>query len=295
MTFTATLSLDETGARALAVALGNDPMFEAQGIDVAEIHKDDWRVIVYFEERPDRVAEKHLFEIAKAETGGKARPFAVEALPETDWVAKSLAGLAPVRAGRFLVHGRHDRDRPRPNDIAIEIEAGQAFGTGHHGSTAGCLLAIERIARARRIANVLDVGTGSGVLAIAIARIAHARVLASDIDPVAIAVARENLRLNGVAAEVQAIVAPGLAAHVFLARSPYDLIVANILAGPLVTLAPTIRRLMAPGGNVILSGLLVQQRARILAAYRGQGLRLVGDIRRGEWLTMTFERPRQSG
>jgi ribosomal protein L11 methyltransferase len=291
MTFTATLSLGEAGARAIAAALGNDPLFEAQGIDVAEVAPGKWQVIVYFEERPDRSTAKHLSEVAEAEAGGKTRPFLIDALPDTDWVAKSLAGLAPVRAGRFLVHGRHDRDRRRANDIAIEIEAGQAFGTGHHGSTTGCLLAIERLAKSRRVANALDVGTGSGVLAIAIARISHAKVLASDIDPIAVAVARENFRLNGVGAAVEAIVAPGLGAHIFLARSPFDLVVANIFAGPLVTLAPAIRRLMARGGAVILSGLLIGQRARIVATYRGQGLRLIGDIRRGEWLTMMFERP----
>ena len=160
----------------------------------------------------------------------------------------------------------------RPNDIGIEIEAGQAFGTGHHGTTAGCLLAIEREAKARPIRNALDVGTGSGVLAIALARLAKARVLASDIDPVATRVAAENVRLNGVAGFVRCITAVGLAGRAFAGSAPYDLVVANILAGPLAALAPAIRRAVAPGGTVILSGLLPAQRARILATYRMSGL-----------------------
>ena len=186
-------------------------------------------------------------------------------------MAKSLEGLKPVRAGRFLVFGRHDRDRLKPNDLGIEIEAGQAFGTGHHGTTAGCLIAIAQEAKTRPIRNALDVGSGSGVLAIALAKLAKARVLASDIDPVATRVAEENVRLNGVAAHVRCITAAGLNGRAFAERTPADLIVANILAGPLAALAPAIRRAVAPGGTVILSGLLPEQRARIVATYRAAG------------------------
>ncbi|MBZ0228103.1 MAG: 50S ribosomal protein L11 methyltransferase, partial [Bauldia sp.] len=177
------------------------------------------------------------------------------------------------------------------NDLAIEIEAGQAFGTGHHGTTAGCLVAIDRLAKSRRIANALDIGTGSGVLAIAIARRAKAPVLASDIDPVAVAVARENVAKNGAAGFVETFTAAGLGDRRFAARAPFDLIVANILAGPLAALAPAIRRKLANGGTVILSGLLPDQKARIVSAYRRQGLRLVGALVLDGWLTLTFVRP----
>ena len=152
--------------------------------------------------------------------GDRAPAFAIAALPETNWVAKSLEGLKPVRAGRFLVHGAHDRDKLRPNDIGIEIEAGEAFGTGHHGTTAGCLLAIERAVRTRPIRNALDIGTGSGVLAIAIAKLAHIPVLASDIDPVATRVAAANVRLNGVHPEVRVVTAAGIGGRIFRATRP---------------------------------------------------------------------------
>ena len=160
------------------------------------------------------------------------------------------------------------------NETGIEIEAGQAFGTGHHGTTAACLVEIDRVARQRPIRNALDLGTGSGVLAIAIAKAAKARVVASDIDPLAAKIANENARLNGVGRLVTTIAAAGLGRNAIRARGPFDLIVANILAGPLVALAPSIRRSLAPGGTLILSGLLPEQRRRIVAAYRGQGLRL---------------------
>ena len=198
--------------------------------------------------------------------------------------------MKPIRVGQFLVHGRHDRDRRRANDIAIEIEAGEAFGTGHHGSTAGCLAAIEAIAKARPIRNALDVGTGSGILAIAIARLARAPVLASDIDPVAAGIAAANAKLNGAGRLVATVTAAGLGRRSSGATVPFDLVVANILAGPLVQLAPPIRRHLAPGGTVILSGLLPEQRARAVAAYRGQGLRLVRGLIRDGWLTLVLAR-----
>jgi ribosomal protein L11 methyltransferase len=239
-------------------------------------------VLVYFPGKPDRAERAALARHGR---------FVIAELPETDWVAKSLEGLKPVSAGRFLVHGRHDRGKVKPNDIAIEIEAGQAFGTGHHGTTAGCLIAIGREAKTRPIRNALDIGTGSGVLAIALAKLAKARVLASDIDPVATRVAEENVRLNGVAATVRCITAVGLSGRAFRDRAPYDLIVANILAGPLAALAPAIRRAAAPGGTVILSGLLPAQRARIVAACRGTGLVLARSMIVDGWLTLVLRRP----
>lgn len=285
MSTTATIALTEAKAVAMMAALAEDPLIGERTIDASEVAPGRWDVIVYFDETPD-----------KAERAALARHgrFTVAALPDTDWVAKSLAGLSPVRAGRFLVHGHHDRDRAKPNDIAIEIEAGEAFGTGHHGTTIGCLLAIEHEASTRPIRHALDVGTGSGVLAIALAKRAKARVLASDIDPVATRVAKENVRLNGVAANVRTITATGLNGRAFRDDGPYDLVVANILAGPLAALAPAIRRAVAPGGTVILSGLLPQQRARIVAAYRGTGLLLRRSMIVEGWLTLVLKRPARS-
>ncbi|HMN86154.1 MAG TPA: 50S ribosomal protein L11 methyltransferase [Bauldia sp.] len=291
MTHTARLTATEQECLALVEAASEEPALAANAADVAELAPGKWQALFYFAAKPGREDVAALTRIARAVLGAKAGGFAVEALPETDWVAKSLEGLAPVRAGRFLVHGGHDRVRVRENDIGIEIEAGEAFGTGHHGTTAGCLLAIDRLAKTRAIRNALDVGTGSGVLAIAIARLTKAPVLASDIDPVATRVARENIAKNGTAATVIAFTATGLADRRIRTNAPYDLIVANILAGPLQALAPAIRRAIAPGGTVILSGLLPEQRARIVSAYRRQGLRLRRWTVLDDWLTLTLERP----
>jgi ribosomal protein L11 methyltransferase len=287
MTTVATISgLVEASARALAAAIDEDALLGGRAYDLGEALPGRWQLTVYFEAGPDKAERAALARLA----GADLPPFAFAALPETDWVAKSLAGLAPVRAGRFVIHGRHDRERVAANDIGIEIEAGLAFGTGHHGTTSGCLIAIDTVAKERRIANALDVGTGSGVLAIALAGRAHARVLATDIDPVAVAVARENVRLNGAARQVTTLVAAGLNHAAIRARAPYDLIVANILAGPLVALAPAIARAIAPGGTVILSGLLTEQQRRVAAMYRGQGFALSRAIVIGEWATLVLRR-----
>eukprot|EP00913_Durusdinium_trenchii_P008223 g7720.t1 len=183
-----------------------------------------------------------------------------EVIPDLDWIAKSLEGLKPVRAGRFLVHGSHDRDKIRANDIAIEIEAGQAFGTGHHGTTAGCLEMIDRVLRARTVRRALDLGTGSGVLAIAVRKVMNIPVLATDIDPVAVRVARENVRRNGIATGLRVETAPGFHSPAFADEGPFDLIIANILARPLMKMAPELRRHLSTGGAVILSGILAEQR-----------------------------------
>jgi ribosomal protein L11 methyltransferase len=290
LSFVATVDLPEKVARAVADAIDVDARLGEHGLELHETAEGRWQVSVYFAGRPDAGDEAALAR-ALREAGASGATFAVAPLPETDWVAKSLAALPPVSAGRFLVHGRHDRARVMANDIAIEIEAGLAFGTGHHGTTAGCLAAIDRLARSRPIRNALDLGTGSGLLAIATAKRTKATVVASDIDPVAVAVARENARLNGVGGRVATVVADGLNARAIRARAPYDLIVANILAGPLVALAPAIRRNLAPGGTVILSGLLATQQRRVAAIYRGQGLRREGSILLGEWATLVHRRP----
>lgn len=209
-----------------------------------------------------------------------------ELIPDVDWIAKSLEGLTPVRAGRFLVHGSHDRDKVRINDLAIEIEAGQAFGTGHHGTTAGCLEMIEQVLRSRTIRNALDLGTGSGVLAIAVAKMRPVPVLATDIDPIAIRVARENARLNGIVSGMSLETAPGFHSDAFRKHGPFDLIIANILARPLIKMAPQLVTHLAPGGTVILSGILASQRWKVLSAYNGMHLSHVRTLWRNGWVTI---------
>jgi ribosomal protein L11 methyltransferase len=214
-----------------------------------------------------------------------------EVIPEIDWVAKSLEGLKPVRAGRFLVHGSHDRDKVRSGDIAIEIDAGQAFGTGHHGTTAGCLEVIDRVVRSRRVLNALDLGTGSGVLAIAVRKLKNIPVLATDIDPIATGVAAENVRRNGIATGIVTETAPGFHSTAFSSHGPFDLIIANILARPLIKMAPQLVTHLAPGGSVILSGILASQRWKVLAAYNGAHMRHVRTIWRNGWVTIHLDRP----
>jgi ribosomal protein L11 methyltransferase len=240
-------------------------------------------VSAYFEDR-ERFGEGAILD---AFAGA---PVEWETFEEVDWMESVLAGLTPVRAGRFLVHGAHDRGKVRANDLAIEIEAGQAFGTGHHETTAGCLRMIGEIARRRRPRNALDLGTGSAVLAIAVAKLARIPVLATDIDPVAVAVAQENVRANGTAGLVTTAVATGFGAPQFRQRAPFDLVVANILAGPLMALAPQMARHLAPGGDLVLSGILARQRRGVLAAYRAQGLSHRRTLSDGDWVTLHLSR-----
>lgn len=264
-----------------------DAIFGEGGAPVAMIEADEaedlHEVSVYFES-PDEVSEAELDEAFSGFERVR------EDIPETDWMAQVLADLKPVRAGRFLVHGAHDRERVGPNDLAIEIEAGQAFGTGHHGTTAGCLTLIEEVVRRRRPGNALDLGTGSAVLAIGIAKLARVPVLATDIDPVAVAVARENVRQNQVHTLVETGVATGFGSPLFRNYAPFDLIVANILAGPLMKLAPTVSRHLSPWGDLVLSGILARQRNAVLAAYRVQGLNHRKTLQRGEWVTLHLSR-----
>ncbi len=213
-----------------------------------------------------------------------------EDLPDIDWVSKSLEGLKPVRAARFLVYGAHDKDQLRSTDIGIEIEAGQAFGTGHHGTTSGCLLMLDALVKRRTPKISLDLGTGSAVLAIAIAKLVHKPVLATDIDPVAVQVARQNVALNGETRAIQCETSIGLRHSAFRQSGPFDLIVANILPWPLMAMALDIERNLASGGDVILSGILTHQRRMVLAKFRSMGLVHVKTIEREGWVTLHLRR-----
>ncbi len=230
---------------------------------------------------------------ALASAGIEPRSEAVAAIPNLDWVAETQKALPPVRAGRFVVHGSHDRARAF-SQWAIEIDAGRAFGTAHHGTTKGCLLAIAQLPAATAPRSVLDLGTGSGVLAIAAAKafVHRPRVAAADIDPIAIAVARENCRKNGAANAVSLAVGDGHKPALAYARAPFDLVVANILAKPLLKLAPRLRELTRRGGVLILSGLLSGQAREILARYSATGFRLIERRDLEGWATLTLKRVR---
>ena len=203
-----------------------------------------------------------------------------------DWVKATLEELVPVRAGRFIVHGAHDRSKVPPNKIGIEIEAALAFGTGHHGTTRGCLLLLDEVLKAYRPRRVLDVGTGTGVLAIAAAKALRIGVLASDIDPLAARVAADNARLNGTGDLVETIRASGFAAPEFAQRGPFDLVLANILANPLRQMATPMARHLAPSALVILSGLLPPQAQGVISAYRARGLVLERQIQVEGWSSL---------
>lgn len=229
-------------------------------------------------------------EIARETLGGQVS-FAVETIdPTVNWVAKSLEGLQPVVAGGFYVHGSHEETPPPAGLTAIRIDAAQAFGTGHHETTTGCLEAIDRALKRKRFRSMLDVGTGTGVLAIALAKRTHLPVLASDIDPIAVKTTVENARDNGVGRYVIAIEATGLEHRQIATGAPYDLIVANILAGPLVALAPAMRKVAGIGATVILSGILVRQASRVISAYAQQGIVLRHKLTKKEWATLVLER-----
>ena len=251
--------------------------------------RDIWEASVYMMMDDEDVVRERI-----ADGIREAFPDAVierEIIPDIDWIAKSLEGLKPVRAGRFLVHGSHDRDKVKINDIAIEIDAGQAFGTGHHGTTAGCLEMIEQVMRARTVRNALDLGTGSGVLAIAVRKLRPIPVLATDIDPVAVRVAAENVKGNGIEpGGLRLETAPGFHSAAFRQEGPFDLIIANILARPLIKMAPQLVSHLAPGGAVILSGILASQRWKVLAAYNGARLRHVRTLWRNGWVTIHLQR-----
>ncbi|MFA7415057.1 MAG: 50S ribosomal protein L11 methyltransferase [Rhizobium sp.] len=249
---------------------------------------DVWEASIYLMAEDEAAIHERLR--AMLDDGPAGIVIEREVIPDIDWIAKSLEGLKPVRAGRFLVHGSHDRDKVHVNDVAIEIDAGQAFGTGHHGTTAGCLEMIAEVTRARPVTNALDLGTGSGVLAIAIRKLLPVPVLATDIDPIAVKVARENARRNRIVQGIDFRVAPGFHSTAFSQYGPFDLIVANILARPLMKMAPQLVANLAAGGSVILSGILAAQRWKVIAAYNAAGLKHVRTIWRNGWVTIHLRR-----
>ncbi len=268
----ATLTAALPEARRISNFLERDYGERGVVVSLDELPDGRWAVDAYFEAGGGEEIAARLRDGLGADAFGA--PLRVETLPETDWIVAGLATLKPVAAGRFLIHGSHDRVNIPAGRINIEIDAGQAFGTGHHATTAGCLAVLDRLMRSRRFTNPLDLGTGSGVLAIAMAKALRCPVLASDIDPVAVRVAAENAGLNHVGRLVRVVIAAGTDHPDISRRGRYDLVVANILAGPLCTLAPKLAPLIAPSGALVLSGLLPHQRERVVAAYGLHGMRL---------------------
>ena len=277
---------DRERAEALAEAMENF-LPEPTGIGCFEIEDGSGRheVGIYFDEEPNAI------ELALMAAIYGAEPFAVSEVPETDWVAHVKRNLQPVEAGRFFVHGSHDADRVPEGKLALLIEAAMAFGTGHHGTTLGCLLALDRLDRAGfRGRNVADIGCGTAVLAMAAAAIWPDPVIASDIDPVAVEVAAANVAANGLQDRITCVEAAGFDQPALRARAPFDLVFANILKGPLIELAPDMAKMTAPGGYTILSGILNAQADAVVSAYKSRDFCLVSRDEIGEWTTLVLRR-----
>lgn len=286
-TFTAFATLDDRDrAEALAELLEDiDPAPYGVGVFEIEDGSDRWEVGAYFLAAPDSV----VLELLAAAHG--ATHFVISELPETDWVAHVKRELAPVVAGRFFVYGSHDADKVPADAVPLLIEAAMAFGTGHHGTTLGCLTALDRLERAGlRATNVADIGCGTAVLAMAAAKLWPETVLASDIDPVAVETAAANVVANGIAGRVICLEAAGFAHPQIAAAAPFDLIFANILKAPLISLAPDMGRFCAESGHVILSGILHEQADEVIAAYEAQGFTLVSRDEYGDWTTLVMRR-----
>jgi ribosomal protein L11 methyltransferase len=286
-TFTAFTTLaDRDRAEELAELIEDlEPAPYGTGVFEIEDGSERWEVGAYFLEAPNEVV---LDLLAAAHD---AAPFAVSELPETDWVAHVRRELAPVVAGRFFVYGAHDADKVPADSIPLLIEAAMAFGTGHHGTTLGCLSALDRMERAGlRAHNVADIGCGTAVLAMGAAKLWPETVLASDIDPVAVETAAANVVANDLDGRVICLEAAGFEHPQLKAAAPYDLIFANILKAPLIALAPDMGRYCAESGHVILSGILHEQADEVIAAYQAQGFNLESRDEYGDWTTLVLKR-----
>jgi ribosomal protein L11 methyltransferase len=270
-THRATFAIGDEQAAKHVVDVLTEVFFEGRAAIAAyERPHGRWDVTAHFAEAPDQALVREL--VANAAGKTIAENICFDTVEAKDWVKASLEDLVPVPAGRFVVHGQHDRARVPANELGIEIEAALAFGTGHHGTTRGCLLLLDHVLKARRPRRVLDLGTGTGVLAIAAAKALQRAVLASDIDPASVKVARDNARLNETGNWVHVIRATGFSAPQFAQYGPFDLVLANILANPLRQLAGPMARHLAPSAQLILSGLLTHQAPGVIAAYRARGL-----------------------
>ncbi|TDQ66780.1 ribosomal protein L11 methyltransferase [Maritalea mobilis] len=242
-----------------------------------------------FEATCDEKPDIEKFNALAKQVLGDDVEFEVAPVPEKDWVAHSLEGLKPVEAGGFFVHGSHDDAPSDQNVIPIKIDAGQAFGTGHHETTSGCLAALDLYLQENKPAAILDLGTGTGILAIAAAKRTELNILATDIDPKAVEVTIENAEINGVLDQIIAETADGFDHPIFAEHGPFDLIMANILAGPLIELAPQLVEQAKPGATIILAGLLTRQAEDVIAAYTAQKTTLLAQSEKGDWSILTLK------
>ena len=284
--FTLTLpNLTHEGAHEWSERIENDFELDVVAVTINETDEEKslWETVAWFENAQSAEAAKHHLALPHA---------SIAPVPDVDWVRKSLEGLAPVTAGRFFLHGSHDRSVRRSGGYSFEIDAGTAFGTGHHGTTAGCLLAFDEILKRHRPHRILDLGCGTGVLAIAAAASLKTKTLATDIDPEAVRVTLLNAQLNGVKAFIKSATAAGLHHSSIRQQAPFDLIFANILARPLASLAQGLSQILAPGGNLILSGLTADQLRWISACYLNRGMIIRRIIRNGNWIALVVQKPR---
>ena len=276
----------EALGQALADAMeGMDPAPTGVGVFEVEDGSGRWEVGAYFLERPDDVV------LALLAAAHNSKPFAVSEIPDKDWVSEVRRELTPVHAGRFVVFGGHDRENVPSEKTWLEIEAAMAFGTGHHGTTQGCLMAFDALLQKRLVArNVADIGAGTAVLAMAAAKVLNGRFIASDIDPIATETARANVAANGLRGRVQCLTSVGFRNTLLHARAPYDLVFANILAGPLKKLAPEMAEHTTGGSVLILSGILNHQAKGVENTYEGFGFNVIERRVIGEWTTLTLRK-----
>lgn len=273
-----------------AVALASrieDHLPGVSGVAACEIEDGSglWEVAGYFNDRPD---ELRLMLLA---TASGARPFLISELQDTGWVEKAQRQLAPVTAGRFFVHGKHDSDKVPAGMIPLAVEAAMAFGTGHHGTTRGCLLAIEKlVGSGHKAKRVLDIGCGTAILAMAVARISDACVVASDIDQAAVETALANIDANGLSGRIRVVNGTGFDHSEILSSSPFDLLMANLLEAPLVQMADGFATHCAPGGFAVLSGVLASRCHIVIRRFHEAGFREHETIVTGEWATMVVRR-----
>jgi ribosomal protein L11 methyltransferase len=289
LTHRATLAIgDEQSARRVADLLTEGLAEGEAAVAAFESPTGRWDIAMHFADSPDQVAIRNLVALA----AGEHTAVRFDTVEARDWVKATLDALVPVHAGRFVVHGRHDWAKVAANRLGIEIEAALAFGTGHHGTTRGCLLLLGEVLKAYQPRRVLDLGTGTGVLAIAAAKALHRKVLASDIDALSVKVAADNARQNGVGGMVEMAWGNGFSAPLLRQRRPFDLVLANILANPLRQMATPMSRHLTDGARVILSGLLSPQAPSVIAAYRARGLILERQIRIEGWSSLLLHKAR---
>lgn len=280
------LETDEQSARRIT-GLFSESFGDDVAVSLSDAGQGNWRVALYFHRAVDEATVRDQAAIAGGQAAAALR---FERIAAKDWVAESLVGLKPVAAGRFIVHGAHDRAGIAPNRIGIEIEAALAFGTGHHGTTRGCLLHFDRLLKRRRPQAILDVGSGAGVLAIAAAKALKRKVWLGDIDSIAVEVANANARLNGVGALCRAVRSRGVEARALREGAPYDVVFANILARPLRLMAPSLAAVIGAEGEAIVSGLILADVPSVLASWRAQGFTLAGRIDLEGWASLRLRR-----